>query len=95
MNKSFLLGAAAAVGAVMLIPGVAQGLARAGRPLARAAAKTGAIAADEFRKAGAEAYEAFEDLAAEIREEMEAERQAETEDADTDDLRDAQAAGRA
>ena len=93
MNKSFLLGAVAVVGAVMLIPGVASGLARAGRPLARAAAKTGAVAMDEFRKAGAEAYEAFEDLAAEIREEMEAERQAETEDADTDDLRDAQAAG--
>lgn len=95
MNKSFLLGAVAVVGAVMLIPGVASGLARAGRPLARAAAKTGAVAMDEFRKAGAEAYEAIEDLAAEIREEMEAERQSETEDADTDDLRDAQVTGNA
>jgi hypothetical protein len=95
MNKSFLLGAVAAVGAVMLIPGVAPGLARAGRPLARAAAKTGAVAADEFRKAGAEAYEAFEDLAAEIREEMEAERQAETEAADADDLDAGHTAGNA
>ena len=94
MNKSFVLGAAVAVGAVMLIPGVAAGLARAGRPLARAAVKTGAVAAEEFRKAGAETYETFEDFAAEIREEREAERQAETEDTDTDDLRDAQAAGK-
>lgn len=80
MNKSFALGALVAVGAVMLIPGAAAGLARAGRPLARAAMKTGAVAFDEFRKAGAESFETFEDLAAEIREEMEAERAAETED---------------
>lgn len=99
MNKSFALGALVAVGAVALIPGVASGLSRAGRPLVRAAAKTGAVAFDEFRKAGVEAYEAFEDLAAEIREEMEAERaaetEAETETASADDLREAQAAGRA
>jgi hypothetical protein len=54
----------------MLLPGVAAGLARAGRPLARAAVKTGAVAMEEFRKGGAEAFEAFEDLAAEVREEM-------------------------
>jgi hypothetical protein len=70
VNRSFIFGAVAAVGAVMLLPGVAAGLARAGRPLARAAVKTGAVAMEEFRKGGAEAFEAFEDLAAEVREEM-------------------------
>lgn len=74
MNKSFFLGAAAAVGAVMLIPGVAVALGRAGRPIVRAGMRTGAVAFDEFRKAGAEAYESMEDIIAEVREEMEAER---------------------
>ncbi len=76
MSKSFFLGAAVAVGAVMLIPGVAPAIGRAGRPLARAAMRTGTVAYDEFRKAGAEAFEHLEDIAAEIREEMEAERHA-------------------
>lgn len=71
MNKGFLLGAVVAAGAVMLIPGVAQAVGRAGRPLARAALRTGSVAYDEFRKAGAEAWEHMEDMAAEIREEME------------------------
>lgn len=80
MNKSFFLGAAAAVGAVMLIPGVAVAVGRAGRPILRAGMRTGAVAFDEFRKAGAEAYENMEDIFAEVREEMEAERdEAETE----------------
>lgn len=64
---SFLLGAAVAVGAVMLVPGAGAALARAGRPLVRAAMKTGTTAWDEFRRAGAEAYEHFEDLAAEVK----------------------------
>ena len=76
MDKKYLLGAAVAVGAVMLVPGVAAALGRAGRPLMRAAARTGAVAYDEFRRAGAEAYEHMEDIAAEIRTEMEAERAA-------------------
>lgn len=75
MNKNFFLGAAVAVGTVMLIPGVAAALGRAGRPLLRAGMRTGAVAYDEFRKAGAEAYEHIEDIVAEIREEMEAERE--------------------
>lgn len=84
MNKSFFLGAAVAVGAVMLVPGVAVALGRAGRPLVRAGMRTGAVAYDEFRKAGAEAYEHMEDIIAEVREEMEAEREtAEAEDAAT------------
>lgn len=82
MNKSFFLGAAVAAGAVMLIPGVAIALSRAGRPIVRAGMRTGAVAFDEFRKAGAEAYESMEDIMAEVREEMEAEREvAETEPA--------------
>jgi len=76
MDKKYLLGAAVAVGAVMLVPGVAAALGRAGRPLMRAATRTGAVAYDEFRRAGAEAYEHMEDIAAEIRAEMEAERAA-------------------
>ena len=74
MNKNFLIGAAVSVGGVMLVPGVAAALGRAGRPLIRAGMRTGAVAYDEFRKAGAEAYEHIEDIVAEIREEMEAER---------------------
>lgn len=77
MNKSFLLGATVAVGAMMLVPGVAMAFGRAGRPLVRAATRTGAVAYDEFRKAGAEAYEHMEDIMAEVREEMAAERAAE------------------
>lgn len=83
MNKSFFLGAATAVGAVMLIPGVAAALARAGRPIAQAGLRTGAVAFDEFRKAGAEAYEHMEDMMAEIREDMHAHR-AEDETAEGD-----------
>lgn len=81
MNRSFALGALAAVGAVMLVPGVAGALGRAGKPLTRAAVRTGTMAYAEFRKAGAEAYEHMEDLAAEIREEMSAERRAAAEEA--------------
>lgn len=77
MNKSFFLGAAVAVGAVMLVPGVAAALGRAGRPLARAGLRTGAVAFDEFRKAGAEAYEHVEDIMAELREEMQAQQESE------------------
>lgn len=99
MNKSFILGAVAAAGAVMLLPGVAAGMARAGRPLARAAAKTGAVAFEEFRKASAEAFEQFEDLAAEIREDLDTARVAEGQPADPpateDSLRDAPTAGQA
>jgi hypothetical protein len=70
MNRSFLFGAAAAAGALMLVPGVAGALGRAGRPIVRAGMRTGATAYDEFRKAGAEAYEHMEDIVAEVREEM-------------------------
>lgn len=76
MVRGFFIGAAVAVGTVMLVPGVAVALGRAGRPLVRAGMRTGAVAYDEFRKASAEAYEHIEDIVAEVREEMEAERNA-------------------
>jgi hypothetical protein len=68
--RLFILGAAAAATGLMLVPGVAAAVARAGRPVMRAAMRTGATAYEEFRKAGAEAYEHFEDMAAEVRAEM-------------------------
>ena len=70
MNRGFLMGAALAAGAVLLVPGVAVALGRAGRPMVRAAMKTGAVAFTEFRRAGAEVYEHMEDIAAELRAEM-------------------------
>lgn len=70
MNRGFLMGAALAAGAVLLVPGVAVALGRAGRPIVRAAMKTGAVAFTEFRRAGAEVYEHMEDIAAELRAEM-------------------------
>ncbi|MGP6088913.1 DUF5132 domain-containing protein [Antarctobacter jejuensis] len=85
MSKNFMLGALVATGAVLLIPGVAQAVGRAGRPLMRAAMRTGTTAYEEFSKAGAEAYEHFEDIAAELREEMQAERQAAAKAAAEDD----------
>ena len=82
MKKEFLLGAALATGAVLLVPGLAVALSRAGRPVMRAAMKTGAVAYAEFRRAGAEVYEHMEDIAAEMRAEMaEAEAAAEAADA--------------
>lgn len=77
MYRGFLLGATVALGAVILLPGVAPALARAGRPIARAAMRTGAVAYDEFRAAAAEAYEQVEDIVAEVREEMQEKRQTE------------------
>ena len=72
MDKKYVIGAVVAVGALVLVPGLAAALSRAGEPLKRAALKTGAVAWDEFRRAGAEAYEHMEDLAAEFRAEVEA-----------------------
>ncbi len=83
MKKEFLLGAALATGAVLLVPGLAVALGRAGRPVMRAAMKTGAVAYTEFRRAGAEVYEHMEDIAAEMRAEM-AEAEAEAEAAEAD-----------
>ena len=70
MDRKYLYGAALAVGAVLLVPGVAAAVGRAARPVVRAAVKTGTVAYTEFRRAGAEVYEHMEDLAAELRAEM-------------------------
>lgn len=72
--RGFLLGAAVATGALLLVPGVAVALSRAGRPAMKAAMRNGATAYAEFRRAGAEAVEHFEDLAAEVEAELETER---------------------
>jgi len=74
MNKGFILGATVATGALMLVPGVAFALSRAGRPVMRAAVRTGTVAYEEFQKAGAEVYEHMEDLAAEFEAEVKAAR---------------------
>lgn len=76
MNRGFLLGATVAAGALLLVPGVAVALGRAGRPIVRAAARTGTVAYREFQKAGAEVYEHMEDIAAEVEEELRAHREA-------------------
>ncbi|GGB38122.1 hypothetical protein GCM10011316_07730 [Roseibium aquae] len=68
--RLFLLGASVATAGLMLVPGVAAAVARAGRPAMRSAMKSGASAYHEVRRAGAEAYEHFEDMAAEVRAEM-------------------------
>jgi len=70
MDKKYMIGAAVVVGALVLVPGLAAALARAGEPLKKAAVRSGAVAWDEFRKAGAEVFEHMEDLAAEFRDEV-------------------------
>lgn len=72
-KKTFILGAMAATGAILLIPGVAAAVARASRPFMRSAMKNGSTIFDDLKMAGAEAYEHFEDVFAEVRAEMEEE----------------------
>jgi len=67
IDRKLALGAAIALGGVLLIPGVATALGRAAKPFMRAAARTGARAYDEMRAAGVEAYEHFEDAMAEAK----------------------------
>ncbi|MGM0584151.1 MAG: DUF5132 domain-containing protein [Pseudomonadota bacterium] len=88
--RGFIVGAAVTAGGMLLIPGVAVAVARASRPVARAAVRTGTVAYTEFRRAGAEAYEHFEDIAAEVQADLHAE-QAEAEGS----ARPASATGRA
>ncbi|MBN9669300.1 DUF5132 domain-containing protein [Roseibium aggregatum] len=68
--RLFFLGASVAATGLLLVPGVGAAVARAGRPVMRAAMKTGYTAYHEFRRAGAEAYEHFEDVAAEVHAEL-------------------------
>jgi len=88
LDKKYVIGAVVAFGVLALAPGLAAALSRAGRPLSRAAVKTGAVAWDEFRKAGAEAYEHVEDLAAEFRAEVAARQAAEAQAADAGGVED-------
>ena len=55
MNKGFLRGAAVATGALLLVPGVAFALSRAGRPVTRAAVREGTVAYKEFQTPGTKA----------------------------------------
>ncbi|HKK37350.1 MAG TPA: DUF5132 domain-containing protein [Paracoccaceae bacterium] len=73
--RGFLLGAVVATGALLLVPGVAVAVSRAGRPAMKAAMRNGATAYAEFRRAGAEAVEHLEDLAAEVESELATERE--------------------
>ena len=70
MKRGFLVGATVAAGAIMLIPGVAVALSRAGRPIMRAAVRSGAHAFREFQTVAAEIAETVEDLAAEFQSEV-------------------------
>jgi hypothetical protein len=63
LGRGVLLGAVLAVGALLLVPGVAAAVGRAGRPIVRTAIKSGS--------AGAEVYEHVEDIVAEVRAEKE------------------------
>jgi hypothetical protein len=70
IGRGVVVGAVLATGALMLVPGVAAAVARAGRPVLRTAMKRGASAYEEARTAAAEVYETVEDVAAEVRAEM-------------------------
>lgn len=69
-KKTFILGAVVATGAILLVPGVAAAVARAGRPFLRSAMKNGSTIFDDLKMAGADAFEHFEDMFADIRAEM-------------------------
>lgn len=71
LGRGVLLGAVLAVGALLLVPGVAAAVGRAGRPIVRTAIKSGSAAYEEARRAGAEVYEHVEDIVAEVRAEKE------------------------
>jgi hypothetical protein len=72
MDRKVVLGAALAVGAMLLVPGVPAAMARGLRPVVRRAARAGASALHDVRRAGAEVYEEFEDVAAEVRADFDA-----------------------
>ncbi len=71
VGRGVLVGAVLAAGALLLVPGVAAAVGRAGRPIVRTAIKGGSAAYAEARRAGAEVYEHVEDVVAELRAEQE------------------------
>lgn len=70
-QRNILLGIAVGLGAAALIKGVGPAFKGAGRPLAKAAIKSGIIVLDKSREAAAHVRETYEDLVAEVRSEME------------------------
>lgn len=78
---SVLIGIAIGAGALLLVPGVAAAVARAGRPLLRSAVRQGAGAAEAAGRAFGDLYEHVEDVVAEVRADMAAAEAAATEEA--------------
>lgn len=74
MDRKLMIGAAVALGALMIVPGVASAVARAARPAVKAALKTSLLGYREVQRAGMEIYETAEDALAEVEQEL-AERQ--------------------
>lgn len=66
-TKGLAIGAAAA----MLVPVILPAVAAVGRPLARAAIKTGIVMYEKGREAAAEVGEVIDDLVAEARADLE------------------------
>lgn len=70
MDRKLMIGAALAVGALMVVPGVAAAVARAARPAVKAAIKASVIGYREVQRAGMEVYETAEDALAEVQHEL-------------------------
>ena|SRR5713226_7303364 len=70
VKGNLVAGLAVGLVSVLLAPTVLPAVARAARPLAKAAVKGGIIAYEKGRELLAEAGEAVEDIAAEARSEM-------------------------
>ncbi len=70
MDRKLMIGAALAVGALMVVPGVAAAVARAARPAVKAAIKASVVGYREVQRAGMEVYETAEDALAEVQHEL-------------------------
>ena len=70
-QRKLLLGVGVGIGAAMLVSMVAPAFRGIGRPLAKAAIKSGIQAFDKSRETLAQFRETCEDLVAEVRAEME------------------------
>ena len=70
MDRKLMIGAALAVGALMIVPGVAAAVARAARPAVKAAIKASVVGYREVQRAGMEVYETAEDALAEVQHEL-------------------------
>ncbi len=70
MDRKLVIGAVIAVGALMVVPGVAAAVARAARPAVKAAIKASVVGYREVQRAGMEVYETAEDALAEVQHEL-------------------------